>query len=67
MTPEQRAEWLRLKRQDMADFREAWADEQRNFGGWVPAHMLTVTGIILRELEEDGKIVNDGCGRYRPA
>jgi hypothetical protein len=66
MTPEQRAEYMRLKRQDMRDFREAWAEEQVAFGGWVPAHMLTVTGIILRELVEDGKVETDGYG-YRPA
>lgn len=61
-----RAELLALKRQDMADFMEAWQAERDRYGGWVPAHMLTVTGIILRELIEDGKVETDGYG-YRPA
>lgn len=61
-----RAELLALKRQDMADFMEGWQVERDRYGGWVPAHMLTVTGIILRELIEDGKVESDGFG-YRPA
>ena len=61
-----REELLALKRQDMRDFMDAWREEQARYGGWVPARMLTVTGIILRELVEDGKVETDGYG-YRPA
>jgi len=61
-----REELLALKRQDMRDFMDAWREEQARYGGWVPAHMLSVTGIILRELVEDGKVETDGYG-YRPS
>ena len=61
-----RTELLELKRQDMRDFMESWREEQALYGGWVPARKLHVTGIILHELVEAGKVETDGFG-YRPS
>ena len=62
-----REEAAKLRRQDMADFMEAWSQERARWpGGAVPGRMLTVTGLILFELERAGRIESDGNGNYRP-
>ena len=62
-----RAEYLEMKRRDKAEFMINWNHECGNYpGGWVPPHMIAMTGMILRELERDGEIETDGTG-YRPA
>lgn len=63
-----RAEWLRLKRADREEFMLNYRQESPNYpSGFVPADMIAMTGMILRELESDGVIVSDGMGGFAPA
>lgn len=54
-------------REELAEFRAAYAAERRNYpGGWVPGRMLPLSGLMLRELTEDGMIQDNGRGEFRP-
>lgn len=63
---QRRAEYIRLKCSDCAEFIENWNDEKAKFGGRVPARMIAMTGIIMRDLEEFGAITGDPIDGYAP-
>lgn len=64
----QRREWLRLKREDRAEFMENYEQERANYpDGFVPMAAIAMTGLIIAELLRDGFIVTDGNGGYAPA
>jgi len=58
---------LLILREELAEFRAAYASERRNYpGGWVPGRMLPLTGLMLVELVKAGMIQDNGRGEFRP-
>lgn len=68
MTDEQRRQYWRDMKEDMAEFRVAHRAESKGRNRkFVPARLITLPGMVLRDLEKVGWIESDGCFRYRPA
>lgn len=68
MTEEQRRQYWRDMKEDMAEFRIAHrAESGGKNSAFVPARLITLPGMVLRDLEKVGWIEGDGYFGYLPA